>query len=101
MWGFKDSAIVYLDEELIGDSTTFISWAIQNYNFEDFRNEALYETLRKEAYASFITSTQVNQSICSHFNLSFKIFLIFPKRMILFTWISLVRRKNWEESFLK
>jgi len=52
--------IVYANDIIIGDSKTFISWAIQNYNFEDFRNETLYETLRKEAYANYIAETKNN-----------------------------------------
>lgn len=58
LWAFTDPVIVYLEDELIGDSKTFINWAIQEHNFEDFRNETLYETLRKEAYSEYITNTQ-------------------------------------------
>lgn len=58
LWAFTDPVIVYSEDESLGDSKTFINWAIQEYNFEDFRNETLYETLRKEAYSHYITNTK-------------------------------------------
>lgn len=67
MWAFTDSVIVYIDDQLIGDTSSFISWAVSNYNYEDFRNEVLYETLRKEAYATHIASTK-NDYVYMDFN---------------------------------
>ena len=51
--------MTFIDEQLVGDSKTFIRWSIENYNFEDCRNQLLYETLRKEAYADYIRNTKV------------------------------------------
>lgn len=58
VWAFTDVVMIFADDKLIGDSRSFIRWAIDSHNFEDFRNEALYETLRKEAYAAFIANTR-------------------------------------------
>ena len=58
-WTFDDSVMIFIDNKLIGNSNTFIQWAISNYNFEDFRNDDLYETLRREAYAGLLESTNV------------------------------------------
>lgn len=58
LWAFTDPVIVYLEDELLGDSKSFLTWAVQEYNYEDFRNEILYETLRKESYSNHITNTQ-------------------------------------------
>jgi len=52
--------MVFVDKKLIGDSKTFLKWAIDTHNFEEFRSESLYEILRKEAYASYILNTKVN-----------------------------------------
>ncbi len=51
--------MVFVDKKLIGDSKTFLKWAIDTHNFEEFRSESLYEILRKEAYASYILNTKV------------------------------------------
>ena len=51
--------MTFVDDQVIGDSKTFVKWAIENYNFEDCRNATLYETLRKEAYAAFFVNTKV------------------------------------------
>jgi len=67
LWAFTDSVIVYIADQLIGDSSSFISYAVSNYNYEDFRNEVLYETLRKEAYAVHIAGTK-NDFVYMDFN---------------------------------
>ena len=51
--------MVFVDNKLIGDTKTFLKWAIDTHNFEEFRSDSLYETLRKEAYASYILNTKV------------------------------------------
>lgn len=51
--------MIFKDNQLIGDTQDFLDWAIEKHNFEDFRNEILYETLRKEAYANYISNTKV------------------------------------------
>jgi hypothetical protein len=51
--------MTFVDDQVIGDSRTFIKWAIDNFNFEDCRNENLYETLRKEAYAAYFVNCKV------------------------------------------
>jgi len=52
--------MTFLDDQLIGDSKVFLKWAADNYNYEDCRNVSLYETLRKEGYSSYISSTKVD-----------------------------------------
>ena len=59
-WVFDDVVMVFIDDNLIGSTVQFIQWAIVNYNFEDFRNDDLYETLRREAYAGLLESTKVS-----------------------------------------
>jgi hypothetical protein len=51
--------MIFCDGELIGGTKAFLSWAIAEYNFEDFRNEDLYDTLRREEYAHYLQSTKV------------------------------------------
>jgi hypothetical protein len=51
--------MVFLNNDLLGDTDTFIRWATKNYNYEDFRNEILYETLRKEYCSNYILNTKV------------------------------------------
>jgi peptidyl-prolyl cis-trans isomerase-like 6 len=59
-WVFDDVVMVFIDDNLIGSTVQFIQWAIVNYNIEDFRNDDLYETLRREAYAGLLESTKVS-----------------------------------------
>lgn len=58
-WDFYDTVIAFIDDQLVGDSKAFLKWSIDNFNFEDCRNQALYETLRKEAYANYLANTKV------------------------------------------
>jgi hypothetical protein len=60
---FNDHVMIFCDTELIGGAKEFLNWASQEYNFVDFRNEDLYETLRREEYALHLQSTKVNGSL--------------------------------------
>jgi hypothetical protein len=51
--------MVFYENKLVGDINDFLQWAIENYNYEDFRNDVLYETLRKEAYVNHMNNTKV------------------------------------------
>jgi hypothetical protein len=79
-WSFKDHVMVFFDNQLLGDTNGFLQWAAENYNFEEFRNEVLYETLRKEEYANYITRSSVIsilfQALCCVV-LIWRVFLIF------------------------
>lgn len=52
--------MVFINNDLLGDTDRLIKWATKNYNYEDFRNEILYETLRKEYCSNYILNTKVN-----------------------------------------
>ncbi|CAF0798829.1 unnamed protein product [Brachionus calyciflorus] len=57
-WAFNSDVMVFCNSQLIGNTQDFLVWATDNYNFEDFRNEILYETLRKEEYANYFQNTK-------------------------------------------
>lgn len=59
-WSFDEPIMVFLDNKLIGGTKTFLNWAVEEYNYEDFRNKDLYETLRSEEYANYLKSTNVS-----------------------------------------
>lgn len=58
-WNFQNSCMVFLDNQLIGNSDDFLEWAQKNYQFEDFRNEDLYKTLSKEEYGNYFQNSKV------------------------------------------
>lgn len=58
-WSFNDTVMVFANDEFVGDGDVFLQWASGEFNFEDFRNETLYETLKKEDYASYLEKTGV------------------------------------------
>lgn len=59
LWAFDEDVLIFLEEELIGNLGAFLQWAAVGFNYEDFRNETLYEALRKEDYAAHLTKTRV------------------------------------------
>jgi len=58
-WEFKEAAIVFINDEFIGGPAIFLSWAENSANYDNFRPEALYTTLAKEAYVSYLNSRNV------------------------------------------
>lgn len=51
--------MIFVDSNLIGNFKKFLAWAENNYNYEDFRNEFLYETLCKEEYNNYFLNSKV------------------------------------------
>ena len=64
--------MVFANDKLIGDMKSFLKWAEDVHNFEEFRTDSLYETLRKEAYASYILNTKVAPFHCYFYFFSIK-----------------------------
>jgi peptidyl-prolyl cis-trans isomerase-like 6 len=58
VWSFDDAVMIFLNNELIGNLRQFLAWSIENYNFEEYRTDTLYEALKYEEYAAQLASTQ-------------------------------------------
>ncbi|RNA17451.1 peptidyl-prolyl cis-trans isomerase-like 6 [Brachionus plicatilis] len=57
-WAFTNNVMIFIDGQLVGNTKDFLKWAQENYSYEDFRNEVLYETLSKEEYANYFLETK-------------------------------------------
>lgn len=51
--------MIYLDNLLIGDTNDLLNWASQTYNYEDFRSEMVYESLRQQEYQNYFQKSKV------------------------------------------
>ena len=57
---FKDKAIIFINNKLVGGPNTFLKIAEQEHNYENFRPLPLYETLAEESYKEHLNSKNVN-----------------------------------------
>ena len=57
MWSFNDVVLVFVDSELIGGLAELLDWASRLYDYEDFRSEQLYDTLRKRHFVDYVAQT--------------------------------------------
>ena len=60
MWVFKDKAVAFVNNQLIGGPEDFLRWAEHEHNYENFRPLPLYHTLAEEAYKGYLNSTNVS-----------------------------------------
>ena len=58
-WQFKEKAICFVNGQLQGGPVEFLQWAVENYGYEDYRPEALYQTLTEEAYKTCLNKKNV------------------------------------------
>ena len=58
-WVFSDKAIIFVNGEFLGGPSEFLKWAEQEHNYENFRPNALYQTLAEEAYKNHLNTQQV------------------------------------------
>ncbi|XP_070567551.1 probable inactive peptidyl-prolyl cis-trans isomerase-like 6 [Ptychodera flava] len=56
-WAFNEKAICFLNGQLIGGVQDFMKWAVDEWQYEDFRPTPLYFALAEEAYKSYLTET--------------------------------------------
>ena len=59
MWSFKESVIVFVDNEPIGGKSAFMKWAEGNFDFRDLRPLPLWYAMAKESYKNYLLSTKV------------------------------------------
>ncbi|XP_064627116.1 uncharacterized protein LOC135487413 [Lineus longissimus] len=55
-WTFEDKAIAFINGEFLGGATALLDWAMENYNYEDFRPVPLYQTFAEQQYVDFLNS---------------------------------------------
>ena len=51
----------FCDDELIGNQEEFISWAKEEFNFDDFRPELFYSAVAEEAYRDHFVNSKVRE----------------------------------------
>ena len=64
MWGFSGDAIVFCDDIPIGPCEAVVTWAANNWGFQDSRPLAFYEALAKDAYNAYIARKEVILDLC-------------------------------------
>jgi len=58
-WGFKEKAITFANNTLVGGPQEFMQWAEDEHNYTNFRPLQLYTTLAEEAYKTYLNSRKV------------------------------------------
>lgn len=59
VWVFKDKAITFANDVLIGGPQEFMQWAEDEHNYTNFRPLQLFTTLAEEAYKTHLNSRKV------------------------------------------
>lgn len=75
VWAFSDPVMCFCDGNLLGNHRDLVSWAQEEYKYEDFRPEALYSAIALEAYKDYFTQNKVCILINDSFIPVFKILL--------------------------
>lgn len=60
MWVFKDKAVIFMNDHLIGGPEDLMVWAEDRFNYKNFRPLPLYETLAEACYKKYLNSTNVS-----------------------------------------
>lgn len=68
VWAFKDKAIAFANNVLIGGPQELMQWAEEEHNYANFRPLQLYTTLAEEAYKTHLNTRKVSMT-CHHYRL--------------------------------
>ncbi|XP_033119408.1 probable inactive peptidyl-prolyl cis-trans isomerase-like 6 [Anneissia japonica] len=58
MWAFEYKAVAYVNGILIGGPVDLLKWAMEEWQYTDYRPETLYEALSAEAYNNYLVKTE-------------------------------------------
>ncbi|XP_071956303.1 probable inactive peptidyl-prolyl cis-trans isomerase-like 6 isoform X2 [Antedon mediterranea] len=64
MWAFKDKTVAFVNGQVIGGPVEFLKWAMEAWEYQDFRPEPLYSALAEEAYKQYLIKTGLFTDKC-------------------------------------
>eukprot|EP00062_Callorhinchus_milii_P008386 gi/632951033/ref/XP_007891072.1/ PREDICTED: peptidyl-prolyl cis-trans isomerase-like 6 isoform X2 [Callorhinchus milii] len=58
VWGFSSKVMCFINDTLIGDEKEFLKWAEEEFDYQDFRPNALFEALADDFNFKFLTKNK-------------------------------------------
>ncbi|NXC44709.1 PPIL6 protein, partial [Penelope pileata] len=70
MWAYSSHVMCFVNGWLLGDQEELLRWAYCEWDYCDFKPEALYQVITEDFYAKYLKSTQASNTVlqeeCKH-----------------------------------
>ncbi|KAM6323457.1 putative inactive peptidyl-prolyl cis-trans isomerase-like 6 [Aegotheles albertisi] len=58
VWAYASSVMCFIDGQLLGDEKELLKWSHREWNYRDFKPEALYRAIAEEFYTKYLKKSQ-------------------------------------------
>ncbi|NXG63572.1 PPIL6 protein, partial [Hemiprocne comata] len=65
VWAYASSVMCFLDGQLLGDEKELLKWSQHEWDYRDFKPEALYQAIAEDFYTKYLKSSQASSTVRS------------------------------------
>ncbi|XP_065488547.1 probable inactive peptidyl-prolyl cis-trans isomerase-like 6 [Caloenas nicobarica] len=58
VWAYASSVMCFIDGQLLGDEKELLKWSCHEWDYRDFKPEALYQAIAEDFYSKYLKNTQ-------------------------------------------
>ncbi|NXD80011.1 PPIL6 protein, partial [Halcyon senegalensis] len=62
MWAYASPVMCFIDGQLLGDEKELLKWSYHEWDYSDFKPEALYQAMAEDFYTKYLKNTQASST---------------------------------------
>ncbi|NWX11270.1 PPIL6 protein, partial [Caloenas nicobarica] len=62
VWAYASSVMCFIDGQLLGDEKELLKWSCHEWDYRDFKPEALYQAIAEDFYSKYLKNTQASST---------------------------------------
>ncbi|KFQ14629.1 Peptidyl-prolyl cis-trans isomerase-like 6, partial [Leptosomus discolor] len=62
VWAYASSVMCFIDGQLLGDEKELLKWSHREWDYRDFKPEALYQGIAEDFYAKYLKTSQASST---------------------------------------
>ncbi|KAM6405596.1 putative inactive peptidyl-prolyl cis-trans isomerase-like 6 isoform 4-T4 [Pluvialis apricaria] len=64
VWAYASSVMCFIDGQLLGDEKELLKWSYHEWDYRDFKPEALYQAIAEDFYSKYLKNSQLFSDVC-------------------------------------
>ncbi|KFR10435.1 Peptidyl-prolyl cis-trans isomerase-like 6 [Opisthocomus hoazin] len=62
VWAYASSVMCFIDGQLLGDEKELLKWSHREWDYRDFKPEALYQAITEDFYSKYLKNSQASNT---------------------------------------
>ncbi|KAM6279712.1 putative inactive peptidyl-prolyl cis-trans isomerase-like 6 [Porphyrio hochstetteri] len=63
VWAYASAVMCFIDGQLLGDQKELLQWSCQEWDYRDFKPEALYQAIAEDFYSKHLKASQASSTV--------------------------------------